>query len=102
MSDSPKIRAATKPGPKPSALRVAYSARRSRAVIAMVLATTAKMITITTNETMRMATMIVSVCAMKESWNDFSVSVRVSASEFGIRASIAWLISPRASRRRSG
>ena len=35
-------------GPKPSALSVAYSDSRSRAVIAIVLAATARMITITT------------------------------------------------------
>ena len=59
----------------------------------MVLATTAKMITITTKETMRTATTIVSVCAMKESWKAFSVSVSVSASELRNSRSIAWLIS---------
>ena len=44
-------RGARRPGAKPSALSVAYSASRSRAVIAMVLAITAMMITITTKET---------------------------------------------------
>jgi hypothetical protein len=47
-TDSPKISAARKPGPKPSAFSVAYSALRSRALIAMVLAMTAMMIRMTT------------------------------------------------------
>ncbi|MNU04233.1 hypothetical protein D3C72_2485540 [compost metagenome] len=47
-SDSPNTSSARKPGPKPSALSVAYSTVRSRALIAMALAITAMMITITT------------------------------------------------------
>jgi len=47
-SDSAKISIATKPLLKPSALNVAYSPYRSRAVIAIVLAITAMMMTITT------------------------------------------------------
>ena len=42
---SPSSSRTTKPGGKPSALSVAYSARRSRAVIVMVLAITAMMMT---------------------------------------------------------
>ena len=52
---------ATKPGPNPSAFRVAYSPSRSRAVIAIVFAITARMMKMTTNETMRIATTIASV-----------------------------------------
>ena len=80
-------------GPKPSALSVAYSASRSRAVIAIVLAITARMMKITTNDTMRIATTIASVIATKPSWNAFSVSVSVSASELTNCASIARAIS---------
>ena len=44
---SARISRATNGGPKPSAFSVAYSASRSRAVIAIVLAATARMITMT-------------------------------------------------------
>ena len=80
--DSPKISAVRRAGPKPSAFIVAYSARRSRAVIAMVFAMTAMMMKITRKETTWMATTMASVIATKPSWNAFSVSVSVSASEF--------------------
>ena len=59
----------------------------------MVFAMTARMMTITTNDTIRMATTIASVMATKPSWNAFSVSVSVSASEFLNCASIACEIS---------
>ncbi len=87
--DSAKIRAATNPPPKPSVFSVAYSALRSRAVIAMVFAITAMMMTMTTKLTAWIATRMVSAIATKPSWNAFSVSVRVSASEFRNVASIA-------------
>ena len=83
------MRSETKPPPNPSALSVAYSAPRSRAVIAIVLAITAMMITITTNDTAWMASRIASDIDTKPSWNAFSVSVSVSASEFLNVASIA-------------
>ena len=50
--------------------------------MAMVLAITAMMMMITTNDTACTATRIVSVMATKPSWNAFSVSVSVSAKEF--------------------
>ena len=87
--DSPKISAATKPPPKPSAFSVAYSALRSRAVMAIVFAITAMMMTMTTKLTAWIASRIVSAIATKPSWNAFSVSVSVSASEFLNVASIA-------------
>ena len=52
-------------------------------------AITAMMMTITTNDTAWIATRIASVIATKPSWNAFSVSVSVSASEFLNVASIA-------------
>ena len=88
-SDSPKIIAASASGPKPSALSVAYSAVRSRAVIAMVLAITAMMMKMTRNDTILIATTMASVIDTKPSWNACSVSVSVSASEFLKVASIA-------------
>ena len=81
-SDSPKISAISRTGPKPSAFIVAYSARRSRAVIAMVFAITAMMMKMTRKETTWIATTIASVMATNPSWNAFSVSVSVSAREF--------------------
>ncbi len=80
---------ARKAGPKPSALSVAYSAMRSRAVIAIVFAITAMMMKITRKDTARIATTIASVIETKESWNAFSVSVSVSASELRNWASTA-------------
>src|SRR5664279_2241461 len=68
---------------------VAYSDPRSRAVMAMVLAITAMMMTMITNDTAWIAISIASVMATKPSWNAFSVSVSVSASEFLNTASIA-------------
>lgn len=56
--DSPNTSSARNAGPKPSALSVAYSTVRSRALIAIALAITAMMITITTYETTRIAAMI--------------------------------------------
>ena len=88
-TDSAKISSATKPPAKPSAFIVAYSAQRSRAVIAIVFAITAMMMTITTKDTAWIASRIASVIATKPSWNAFSVSVSVSASEFLNVASIA-------------
>ena len=81
-SDSPKIIPAIRQPPKPRVLKMAYSPIRSRAVMAMVLAATAMMMTITTKETSWMAMMIASVMEMKASRKAFSVSVRVSAREF--------------------
>ena len=81
-SDSPKISSDRCRGPKPSAFIVAYSAMRSRAVIAMVFAITAMMMKITRNDTILIATTIASVIDTKPSWNACSVSVSVSASEF--------------------
>jgi len=52
-------------GGKPRAFRVAYSEVRSRAVMDMVLASTAMMMRITTNDTARMATTMASVMATK-------------------------------------
>ena len=88
----------TRRGPKPSAFSVAYSDMRSRAVIAMVLAITARMMKITTNDTMRMAMTMASVMATKPIWNAFSVSVSVSASEFRNCASMAARPRPRGRR----
>ena len=51
------------------------------------------MMNITTNETMRIVMMICSICEMNPNWNDFSVSVSVSASEFLNSASIALAMS---------
>ena len=65
--DSPNTSVRTKPGPKPNAFNVAYSRSRSRADIATVLAITAMMITIITNETRRIATTIASVMETKPS-----------------------------------
>ena len=52
-------------------------------------AITAMMMTMTTNDTAWIASRIASVIATKPSWNAFSVSVSVSASEFLNVASIA-------------
>ena len=79
---SPNSSLTTKPGEKPSALSVAYSDKRSRAVIIMVLAMTAMMMTTITRLTALIATRMVSLMATKPSWKAFSVSVRVSPSEF--------------------
>ena len=68
--------------PNPRVLRTANSPILSRAVIDMVLAATAMMMTITTRETRRMTMMIASVMEMKRQANAFSVSVSVSAREF--------------------
>ena len=57
--------------------------------MAIVFAITAMMMTITTNETAWIASRIASVIATNDSWNAFSVSVNVSASEFLNVASIA-------------
>ena len=50
--------------------------------MAMVLAITAMMMRMTTKETARIATTIASDIETKPSWKAFSVSVKVSASEF--------------------
>src|SRR4051812_38449084 len=71
------------------AFKVAYSDRRSRALIAIVLAITAMMIRMTTKDTTRIATTIASDIDTKPSWKAFSVSVSVSAREFLNVASIA-------------
>jgi hypothetical protein len=63
-------------------LSVAYSGPRSRAVIAIVLAITAMMMTMTTNDTAWIASRIASDIDTNPSWKAFSVSVSVSASEF--------------------
>jgi hypothetical protein len=78
---SPNSSRTTKPGGKPSAFSVAYSARRSRAVIVMVLAITAMMMTTMMLPTACSATRMASLIATKPSWKAFSVSVSVSASE---------------------
>jgi hypothetical protein len=61
---------------------------RSRALIAIVFAITARMIRITTYETIRIAAMIWSDIATKPSWNACSLSVSVSASELRNSASM--------------
>ena len=93
-SDSPKMSPAMNQPPKPRVLKTAYSPIRSRAVMAIVLATTAMMMTMITMETSWMATRIASVMETKLIWKAFSVSVRVSASEFLKVASIVVLTSP--------
>ena len=65
--DSPKIRPAMWQAPNPRVLRTAYSPIRSRVVMAMVLATTAMMMTITTKETIWMAITMASVMETKPS-----------------------------------
>jgi hypothetical protein len=78
---SPNSSRTTKPGGKPSAFSVAYSASRSRAVIVMVLAITAMMMTTMMMLTACSATRMASLIETKLSWKAFSVSVSVSASE---------------------
>ncbi len=60
--------------------------------MAMVLAITAMMITMTTKDIRRTAATIASDMETKPSWKAFSVSVSVSASEFLNVASTAWAI----------
>src|SRR3989339_1259583 len=80
--DSPRISMAICQPPNPSVFMMAYSPILSRAVMAMVLATTAMMIMITMKETSWITVTMASVMVTKLIWNAFSVSVRVSASEF--------------------
>jgi len=80
--DSPKIIPAMWPAPKPRVLKTAYSPMRSLAVMAMVLATTAMIMIITTNETSFMTMTMASVMEMKPRAKAFSDSVSVSAREF--------------------
>ena len=87
-SDSPKISSATKPRPKPSAFSVAYSdvalARRHRHRVGHHRHDDDDH----DERHAAIATTIASVIATKPSWNAFSVSVSVSASEFLNVASI--------------
>ena len=87
---SPNSSRTTKPGENPSALSVAYSARRSRAVIVIVLAITAMMITTMIRLTARTATRMASLIETKLSWKAASVSVMVSASELANSWSTRW------------
>ena len=85
---SPNSSLTTNAGGKPSAFSVAYSASRSRAVIVIVLAITAMMMTTMMLLTACSATRIASLMLTKPSWKAFSVSVSVSASELANCASI--------------
>ncbi len=78
---SPSSSLTTNNGRNPSTLSVAYSPRRSRAVIVMVLAITARMMTMMIRLTACTAMRMASLIETKPSWKAFSVSVSVSASE---------------------
>ena len=76
-------------GLKPRVLRAAYSPRRSRAFMAMVLARTPRITPMTSQETAWMARRMAEVISTKLILKAASVSVRVSAREFLKAASMA-------------